>query len=190
MSVDVWGRHHLGGALAAVAVGRIFGICDAEIANGLARFQPPPMRCQITKVGDATIIDDTYSASPLAMSAALELLRDFDAPGRRIVVCGDMRELGDEAGPLHRSLGDQVVTLCGADLLVACGDHADEVVAGARAAGMPRSCTLACRQPEDLLSRCESALMPGDVMLIKGSRAMAMERLVQAFQAREARCAA
>ena len=96
------------------------------------------MRCQIRQVGGATIIDDTYNASPVAMRAALELLRDFDAPGRRIVVCGDMRELGDAARTTARQLGDQVVTLCGADLLVACGEHAHDVVAGARAAGMPR----------------------------------------------------
>ncbi len=190
MSVNVWGRHHLAGALAAVAVGRIFGICDAEIARGLADFKSPPMRCQVTKVGGATIIDDTYNASPLAMGAALELLRDFDAPGRRIVVCGDMRELGEAAGLLHHQLGDQVVTLCGADLLLACGDHADEVVAGARAAGMPRERTVACRQPEDLLDERKCSLRPGDVMLIKGSRALAMERLVKAFQTRETRCAA
>jgi UDP-N-acetylmuramoyl-tripeptide--D-alanyl-D-alanine ligase len=190
MSVGVWGRHYLAPALAAVAVGRIFGICDAQIAEGLAQFQAPPMRCQITKVGGATIIDDTYNASPVAMRAALELLRNFDAPGRRIVVCGDMRELGEASGQLHRKLGDQVVTLCGADLLVACGDHADEVVAGARAAGMPQGRALACQQPEEVLSRWEDALLPGDVVLVKGSRAMAMERLVQAFQAREAHCAA
>jgi UDP-N-acetylmuramoyl-tripeptide--D-alanyl-D-alanine ligase len=190
MSVGVWGRHHLAPALAAVAVGRIFGLSDVEIAEGLAQFQPPPMRCQITKVGGATIIDDTYNASPVAMRAALELLRDFDAPGRRIVVCGDMRELGETSGQLHRKLGDQVVTLCGADLLVACGHHAHEVVAGARAAGMPASRALACDQPEELLSRSEGSLLPGDVVLVKGSRAMAMERVVQAFQQREARCAA
>jgi UDP-N-acetylmuramoyl-tripeptide--D-alanyl-D-alanine ligase len=190
MSVSAWGRHHLASALAAVAVGRIFGICDVEIAQGLARFQPSPMRCQVTRVGGATIIDDTYNASPMAMTAALELLRDFDAPGRRIVVCGDMRELGEAAGPLHHKLGDQVVTLCGADLLVACGDHAHEVVAGARAAGMPRDRAVACREPDDMLARCQTSLRPGDVMLIKGSRAMAMERLVAAVQERAPHCAA
>jgi len=185
MSVPVWGRHHLSSALAAVAVGRIFGISDADIANGLAEFQPPPMRCQITRVGEATIINDTYSASPMAMRAALELLRDFDTQGRRIVMCGDMRELGDAAGTLHRDLGDQIVTLCGADLLLACGDHASEVVAGARDAGMPRSQTLAFRQPEDLLTRPAPTLAPGDVVLIKGSRALAMERIVAALQAHD-----
>ncbi len=182
MCVNVWGRHHLIGALSAVAVGRIFGMDDREIARALAEFQPPPMRCQITHVGGATIIDDTYNASPVAMRAALELLRDFDAPGRRIVVCGDMRELGEATEKLHRTLGDQVVTLCGADLLVACGDHAQDVVAGARAAGMPHARSVACRELDELLARGDVSLRAGDVVLVKGSRAMAMERLVQRFQ--------
>ncbi len=183
MSVNVWGRHYLAPALAAVAVGRIFGICDAEIAHGLTQFQPPPMRCQITKFGGATVIDDTYNASPLAMKAALELLRDFDTSGRRIVVCGDMAELGDEAEAMHYKLGDQVVTLCGADLLVACGQWAAEVVAGARAAGMPLDASMSCREPKDALECFGSQLRPGDVVLVKGSRAMGMERLVEALRA-------
>ena len=185
MATAVWGRHYLPNVLAAVAVGRICGLSDREIARGLADFQPVPRRCQITKIGGATIIDDTYNASPLAMEAALELLRDFDAPGRRLVVCGDMRELGEASEQLHRNLGDQVVTLCGADMLVACGEHADEVVAGAQAAGMPKSRTTAVRKTEDLFSLCQQALQPGDVMLVKGSRALAMERLVQALQLHE-----
>jgi len=189
MSVNVWGRHYLASALASIAVGRIFGICDAEIAHGLRQFQPAPMRCQVRQVGGATIIDDTYSASPVAMRAALELLRDFDAPGRRIVVCGDMRELGPSAGDLHRQIGDDVVTLCGADLLVACGDYAHDVVAGARAAGMPHDSALAYERPEDVLAHGAPELHPGDVMLIKGSRAMAMERLVEALESAGQACA-
>ncbi|MEX2114488.1 MAG: cyanophycin synthetase, partial [Pirellulales bacterium] len=180
-AVNVWGRHHLAGALAAIATGRLFGIDDAQIAAGLTRFQPPPMRCQVRKVGGATIIDDTYNASPAAMTAALELLRDFHAPGRRIVVCGDMRELGPASGQLHEQLGDEIVTVCGADLLLACGDHAHLVVAGARAAGMPRANAVARRRVEDLLTDFPLELRPGDVLLVKGSRALAMERLVAAL---------
>jgi UDP-N-acetylmuramoyl-tripeptide--D-alanyl-D-alanine ligase len=189
MSVPVWGRHYLASALAAIAVGRIFGLGNAEIRRGLAEFEPPPMRCQITQAGGATIIDDTYNASPVAMRAALELLRDFDAPGRRIVVCGDMRELGEAAARLHRHLGDQVVSLCGADLLVACGDHACDVVAGARDAGMPHSRAVAVAAPEEVLAQVDGALAPGDVVLVKGSRALGMERIVQILQSREASCA-
>jgi UDP-N-acetylmuramoyl-tripeptide--D-alanyl-D-alanine ligase len=185
MSVAVWGRHHLCSALAAVAVGRIFGMRDVEISRGLCEFEPAPMRCQISNIGGATIIDDTYNASPVAMQAALELLRDINAPGRRIVVCGDMRELGEAAPQLHRNLGDQVVTLCGADLLLACGQHSGDVVDGARTAGMPQSRTVAIPNMEQLLEHCQSVVQPGDVVLIKGSRALAMERLVAQLKLRE-----
>ena len=182
--VPVWGRHHLTSALAAIAVGKIFGLAPAEIAAGLADFEPPPQRCEISHVGDTTIINDTYNASPTAMRAALELLRNFEAPGRRIVVCGDMRELGEHSDEFHRRLGDEVVTLCGADLLVACGQHAQEVADGARQAGMSPTRVMACRSPEETISLLDQALAPGDVVLVKGSRALAMERLVSALEAR------
>ncbi len=186
MSVAVWGRHHLSSALAAVAVGRLLGMRDAEISRGLDGFEPPPMRCQITRIGGATIIDDSYNASPVAMRAALELLRDIGAPGRRIVVCGDMRELGDAATPLHRNLGDQVVTLCGADVLLACGEHGGDVVAGARAAGMPAARAVAVEGMEQLVEQCHDLVQPGDVILVKGSRALAMERLVELLSEQQA----
>jgi UDP-N-acetylmuramoyl-tripeptide--D-alanyl-D-alanine ligase len=190
MTVGVWGRHHLTGALAAVAVGRVFGIDDAQIAQGLARFQPAPMRCQIRKVAGATVIDDTYNASPAAMTAALELLRDHEATGRRIVVCGDMRELGDASAQLHEQLGEEIVTVCGADLLLACGAQAHLVVAGARAAGMPRCSTVACRNVEQLLADMPFELQTGDVVLVKGSRALAMERLVEVLADQRQLCSA
>jgi UDP-N-acetylmuramoyl-tripeptide--D-alanyl-D-alanine ligase len=182
--VPVWGRHHLTSALAAVAVGRKFGLSRHDIARGLAEFQPPPMRCEVARAGDVIVINDTYNASPTAMRAALELLRDFDAPGRRIVVCGDMRELGDNAAQLHRKLGDEVVTLCGADQLVACGDHAQDVVTGARSAGMPASRAISCATPSDVLARLEALLEPGDVLLFKASRALALEQVIAQLQAR------
>jgi len=175
--VPVWGRHYLAGALAAIAVGRIFGLTAAEIARGLAGYRAVEMRCEVTP-GNITIINDAYNASPAATRAALELLRDFDAPGRRVVVCGDMAELGSEAGALHARLGGEVVTLCGADLLVACGKHALDVVSGATAAGMPRTRAIAFANQESALPALEQQLEAGDIVLVKGSRAMAMERLV------------
>jgi UDP-N-acetylmuramyl pentapeptide synthase len=184
--VPVWGRHHLTSALAAVAVGRKFGLSRHDIARGLAEFQPPPMRCEVVRAGDMVVINDTYNASPMAMRAALELLRDFDAPGRRIVVCGEMRELGDGAPLLHRKLGDEVVTLCGADLLVACGNYAQDVVAGARSAGMPVSRAIACDAAADVLSRLDELLEPGDVLLFKASRAVALEQVIAELQSRRA----
>lgn len=179
--VPVWGRHHLTSALAAVAVGRMLGLDLPEIAAALERFDPVPMRCQVVELRGATIINDTYNANPTAMRAALELLREFDAPGRRIVVAGDMAELGEESAELHWQLGEQVVTVCGADLLIACGQHAREVVGGARASGMPKAHAIRCRTAEDVLPFLAQAITPGDVVLVKGSRLMAMERIVESL---------
>lgn len=180
-SIPVWGRHHLVSALVAIATGRIMGFDLEQMAAALGQFRSLPMRCEVTEIRGATVINDTYNASPTAMRAALELLRDFDAPGRRIFVCGDMAELGDEATLLHRQLGSQVVTLCGADLLIACGQHAREVVAGARGAGMPQAHAIPCRTPEETLPYLGQAILPGDVVLVKGSRVLAMERVVEAM---------
>lgn len=180
-SVPVWGRHHLVSALIAVEVGRLLGIALEEAAAALSRFDAVPMRCEIIEIRGATIINDAYNANPAAVRAALELLRDFETSGRRIVVCGDMAELGSEAPLLHSQLGNQVVTLCGADLLIACGEYAGHVVAAARAAGMPHAHAIPCRSPEDALPFLGQAILPGDVVLVKGLRVLAMERIVDAL---------
>lgn len=179
--IPVWGQHHLTAALAAVAVGRLMGFDLPHIAKALAGYKPMPMRCEVIEVRGAMIINDAYNANPTSMRAALELLRDFDMPGRRIVVCGDMAELGDAAAPLHWQLGRDVVNLCGADLLIACGQYSRHVVSAARAAGMPTARAIPCVTLDDALPFLGQAIMPGDAVLVKGSRVMAMERLIDAL---------
>ncbi|MBX9791345.1 MAG: UDP-N-acetylmuramoyl-tripeptide--D-alanyl-D-alanine ligase [Pirellulales bacterium] len=178
-SVPVWGRHHLVPALAAVAVGREFGLSLAAMAAALADFEPIAWRCDVRHVGDLIVINDAYNACPTAMRAALELLRDFDAAGRRVVVCGDMAELGDKSVDFHRRLGDEVVTVCGADLLVACGQHAAEVAAGARAAGMPARRVITGNSTTEAWDALRRRLEPGDIVLFKASRRAAFEQLVE-----------
>jgi len=180
--VPVWGLHHVTAALAAVAVGRMHGFDMSRIAESLEEFESLPMRCEVMEVRGATIINDAYNASPTAMRAALELLRDFDAIGRRIVVCGDMAELGEEAGSLHWQLGNQAYTVCKADLLIACGQFARHVVSGARAAGMASARTIPCSTVDDAMPFLGQAIMPGDAVLVKGSRVMEMERIVKALE--------
>jgi UDP-N-acetylmuramoyl-tripeptide--D-alanyl-D-alanine ligase len=180
--VPVWGRHHLTSALIAVAVGGLFGFQLEETAAALAHFDSVPMPCEVSEVRGATIIHDAHNASAPAMRAALELLRDFDAAGRRIVLLGDMADVGDDMLLLHRQLGNQIVTLCGADMLIACGDHAGDVVAAARAAGMPSRQAIACRTPEEAPPYLGQIILPGDVVLVKGARVLGMQHVVDALK--------
>ena len=138
-------------------------------------------RCEVIEIRGATIINDTYNSNPTAMRAALELLHDFDAGGRRIVICGDMAELGPNRSPgigrwkRHRShwrgrVGHRR------------GQFARHVTAGARSTGLIRSRAVPCDTIEDAMPYVGQAVLPGDVVLVKGSRVMAMERLVEALK--------
>ncbi len=165
-----------------MAVGLSLKFEMEEIAEALANFAPPPMRCEVTEIRGATVINDAYNASPMAMRAALELLRDCEARGRRVVICGDMGELGREAVDLHRELGKQIVATGRADLLIACGQFAREVVGGARSAGLSKSRSIACHTVQESLPYLGQAVLPGDVVLVKGARLMAMERVIEAMR--------
>jgi UDP-N-acetylmuramoyl-tripeptide--D-alanyl-D-alanine ligase len=179
--IPVWGRHYLTSALAAIAVGRLFGQSLPAMAAALGEFQALPQRCQINRQSGITIINDTCNASPMAMQAALELLRDFPARGRRVVICGDLLDLGPTAEQWHEQLGQNTVTTSAADLLIACGRHARQVVTGARDAGMPMANAVACRLAQDALPLVAQRLTPGDVVLVKGSCAEGMERIISAI---------
>jgi len=180
--LPVWGRHFLTAAVAAISVGRIFELSLEEIAESLARFEPLAQRCQVVQRGGVTIIDDTYNASPTAARAALEVLRDLDGPGRRIVVMGDMAELGSTSGYWHMQVGEQTVTVCGADIVIACGEHAADVLAGAYEAGLPHSDGYSFANAQAAHGFLASLIRPGDALLVKGSRVMHMETIVNEIQ--------
>ncbi|MEI8373526.1 MAG: UDP-N-acetylmuramoyl-tripeptide--D-alanyl-D-alanine ligase [Planctomycetota bacterium] len=178
-SIPVWGRHSINAALASVAVGRMMGFDLEAIAAALTNYQAVPLRCEMIEIRGATIINDTYHSNPTAMRAALELLRDFDAAGRRIVVCGDMAELGTQSIALHWQIGKDIVQIGGAELVIACGQFARHVTAGARSTGLIRARAVPCDTLEDAMPYVGQAILPGDIVLVKGSRVMAMERLIE-----------
>jgi UDP-N-acetylmuramoyl-tripeptide--D-alanyl-D-alanine ligase len=181
--VPVAGRHHLTAALVAVAVGREFGLSPHEMREGLAAFEPVPGRCHVLSVGPWTVIDDTYNANPASTQAACRLLRDWQLrpPGRKHLVLGDMLELGDHAAAYHRQAGRQV-GVSRVDHLLACGQFSGEVVAGAVDEGLHAA--HACAAVDEVLEQLERSLGPGDVVLVKGSRSMRMERVVDRLRER------
>lgn len=179
----VWGEHHLTSALLAAAAAHEFGLDWPEIADRLADFRPVPQRCQVFHHAGATIIDDSYNSSPSAAAAALKLLGAVEPATRRIAILGEMAELGDEAAAHHWRLGQTAVREGGIDLLIACGPHARCTVAGARQAGLSRRWTMACGTVDELLPYVPRLIRPGDAVLIKGSRVMAMERIGDALRA-------
>lgn len=176
--VPATGRHYLAAALCALAVGREIGMDAAAIATGLQNFVGEPGRSRPEQCGSWTVIDDTYNANPTSMLAACCLLQDWPTDKKRIMVTGDMLELGAEASHLHRELGT-CVAHAGVDRLLALGQFAGDVARGAQAQGLPPHRLAACKDLDPLLAILDCWLDPGDVLLVKGSRGMQMERVVE-----------
>jgi UDP-N-acetylmuramoyl-tripeptide--D-alanyl-D-alanine ligase len=173
------GRHAVHNALAGAAVGSAAGMSADDIAAGIADGWSAPHRGQLLRAGEVAIVDDSYNASPVSVQAALELLTSL--PGRHIAVLGEMRELGDGATAGHHQVGKSAAA--SSDLLVVVGEEAAAIADGARAAGLPddRVVTTADRQAalEVLLARLE----PGDVVLVKASRGVELDLLVDDLRA-------
>lgn len=173
--LGVPGRHAIRNALAAAAVGAALGIPAAEIARGLGRARPLAMRLEVLRLAGATLINDVYNSSPRSVEAALDVMDEL--PGRpRIAVLGDMRELGALAAGAHREVGREVARR-GVGVLIALGPLSAELAAAAGAAGLPR--VVHTTDPDEALAALRREIVSGAVVLVKGSRAMEMERIVQ-----------
>lgn len=161
------GRHFLPAALTAIAIGRRWGISDAAIAASLQEAAPPARRCQLSRLGELSILDDTEHSGLISLTAALEALRDAPTKGRRIVVLGSLETDRPDQSPRQaaRDAGRAVVIRGGADLLLACGPMAGEIVRGAIDAGMPRRYALTWNTVNGFPWRASA----GDVVLAKGS---------------------
>jgi UDP-N-acetylmuramoyl-tripeptide--D-alanyl-D-alanine ligase len=179
VEIPTLGRLAVHNALAAAAVGVVAGLSLVETAGALSRGWTAPHRGELHRAGGVTIVDDSYNASPASVRAALELLGGL--PGRRVAVLGTMLELGDghEAG--HEDVGRAAGGI--AELLVVVGDDAGGIASGAREAGLPAERILRVRDRESALDALRSRLREGDVVLVKASRGIALDRLVDGLRA-------
>jgi UDP-N-acetylmuramoyl-tripeptide--D-alanyl-D-alanine ligase len=167
--------------LAAAAVGWHAGLSAADISTGLAAFEPVPGRLVRIETGrGVTLIDDTYNANPASAAAAIKAATVQRQTGRAVLVLGDMRELGPETVALHRQVGEQAAE-AGMDRLWATGEMASEVAAGARRGGMPAE-QIRVGGKSEIVTDLITWLAPGDLVLVKGSRAMKMETIVTALR--------
>ncbi|MDZ7371841.1 MAG: Mur ligase family protein, partial [candidate division KSB1 bacterium] len=179
------GRHTVYNALAAVAVGRIFQVPDMQIKQAIETVAGAEHRLQVIHRCGLTIIDDAYNANPGSCAAALQTCADMAASGRRIAVLGDMLELGSYAEAEHRRLADQVVQLK-LDALFLAGELTRFTYARAKELGYTSVFHFPAR--EGLIESLKTFLREGDVVLIKGSRAMGMEKIIEDLLAGEPPC--
>lgn len=178
----VMGRHHLTNAVAASAVAWSLNLPGDSIAEGLANFQPVDKRMQILALsGDIHIINDTYNANPGSVAAAIETLMQVKKRGRAIAVLGDMLELGEESGALHRQVGG-IAAREGLDHLFAMGEQASHLLAGAAEAGMDSDRLTQADDHLEIAWKLRSLMGGGDWVLVKGSRGMRMEKVVEHLQ--------
>ena len=176
--LPVAGSHMVQNALLAVAAGRAFGLSIEECAAGLAAAPLTKARLQIKEIGGVQFLDDSYNANPDSMKAALRTLVELDADGKRIAVLGEMRELGSESERGHREVGETAATL-DVNQLITIGDTAELIAEGARTAGLQK--VLSARSTAEAANLLGKIARPGDLVLIKGSRAARTEEVIEKF---------
>ena len=171
------GAHNVYNALAAIAVGRVLGLGLKSIALRLADFDFPKGRLKLTEFKGLKFIDDTYNSNPLSLNNALVAFKTMKCKGRKILVMGDMLELGEKKELLHRQVAGSITNVC--DVLVSVGNLAALTADAARARGFKNKNIFSCAsaaQAKDLLF---NKISPGakDIILVKGSRSMKMEEV-------------
>lgn len=169
------GRHLLPAALSAIGAAAVLGVPLDEAAVGLGAIEAPAHRMSVRRAGRFTLIDDSYNASPAAVHAALAVLRG--AGGRRVAVLGDMRELGSLSAEAHEDVGRDAAR--SAEVIVGVGELAATIVASARRAGHGEAHRAA--DGAEALVLLRRVMRDGDTVLVKGSRALELDRLADAL---------
>jgi len=177
VTMALLGRHNIWNAMAAIAAGLELGIPLADCASAAGRLRPPDKRGEVLRIGDATVINDCYNSNPEALKSMIETLAAMPAR-RRILVAGEMLELGSEAIVLHRACG-RAAAEKGIDLVVGVRGNAQYIVEAAREAG-----ALALFLPSSLEAGewLKAELRAGDAVLLKASRGVGLEQALRVLQ--------
>ena len=172
------GRHNILNALAAAAVGYAFGMTPDEIAGQLSSAQPPPQRGEILHfVAGFTVVNDSYNSNPDALLSMVETLRDgAEGAKRKIVVAGEMLELGPDAAQIHRSTGQKIADTR-IDMLIGVRGLARELVEGAKDGGLDNAEFVA--DSSDAGVKLAQSVKAGDAILVKGSRGVRTEKVIE-----------
>jgi UDP-N-acetylmuramoyl-tripeptide--D-alanyl-D-alanine ligase len=178
VTIPALGRLSVHNAAAGAAVGLAAGLDLDTIAAALAGGWAAPHRVELVRLRGATIIDDSYNASPGSVAAALEVLADL--PGRHVAVLGEMLELGEGHETGHLAVGEAAADV--ADLLIVVGSGAGGIATGATEAGLDTSRIHVVPDAEAALDALEPRLRDGDVVLVKASRGIGLDRVVDALR--------
>lgn len=178
---NVLGEHQVYPALAAATVGIIFNLNLIDISEGLRTYKSLPGRMKLLKgIKNTLIIDDSYNAAPLSTLAALETLNKFENR-RKIAVLGDMLELGQYAPDVHEQVGRKAAEV--ADLLFTVGERAKFIAKGAGGKGMEKNRIFEFCTSDEAAKSIQEKIQEEDIILIKGSRAIKMEKIVKEIMA-------
>jgi UDP-N-acetylmuramoyl-tripeptide--D-alanyl-D-alanine ligase len=178
IALELRGRHNARNALVALGIARAFGVPDDEAIAGIQALQPPKMRMEFHRVGELVVIADCYNSNPASVHAAIDLLASMPRRGGRIAVLGSMLELGPQSAEIHREVAESVVDQ-GIDVIVATGQFAEAFGPHRDALGA-RLITAA--DALDAWAPLAEVVRGDEVVLLKGSRGVALERLLPRFE--------
>lgn len=174
---NVYGKPVVYAALAAIAVGEVMNMNLIEIADALKEYKAPKSRLNLIKgINGSYILDDTYNASPLSTMSALEVLKDLPAK-RKIAALGDMKELGKYSEEAHIVIGEEVSKI--ADYIFTVGDEAEFIAQGASESGFEKENIFKFKKSAETGKALRDMIAEGDLILVKGSRSMKMELIVE-----------
>ncbi len=180
VTLPLAGVHNVNNALAALAAVRRLGVSSKEFAAALTDYVPVAGRMVYHNFNGITVIDDTYNANPASMEAALAELLSHGGAGRRIFICGDMGELGEKSEEYHCEFGKRVAR-SSVDVFMTVGPLAAGAANAALEAGMGRGDVQRAVSSKRLARLVKASIRSGDVIVVKGSRAMAMEKVVESL---------